>query len=120
MSPPTWMRDDVIRVIRMGVFPDPRIAYYLSPAELQAACDGYAERQDRTIDRNSVFFGTVCAAIYNVAIGRKRNSPPVEWSDIFRPRQTDAPIEPQSPEIMKQKLIDITRAFGGTIRGKRR
>ena len=111
-----------MRIIPSGLFPDPRIIYDLSPAEVQAACDGYEEQRRQTIEMHNVYVGSICAAIYNTTPRRGGSSKrALTWRDFFRPTAPKREVvEEQDMETMQQTAMRITRMLGGTIHGSNR
>lgn len=109
-----------MRIIRSGLFPDPRIIYDLSPAEVQAACEGYEEQRRQTIDMHNVYFGTICAAIYHTTPRRGSSKRALTWKDFFRPTAPPQEVvEEQDMDTMQQTAMRITRMLGGMIHGDR-
>lgn len=107
-----------MRIIGSGLFPDPRIIYDLSPAETQAACDGYEKQQRRHTEAQKVYCGMICAAIYNTAPGKKTKKQ-LAWTDFFAPGPSSPGELVQDTYTMQQTAMRVTRMFGGTVHGER-
>lgn len=104
-----WMHEFAEEAIGSGTFPDPRVVYDLTPAEVITTIQGINTREKQLQKGENIRIGTLCACVFNQN-RRRRNDKIWKWTDFFPEKSLR---DPADPDELQKKCLKFMEAYNG-------